>query len=608
MVTAPRSRVNSYGVPGPRGPTGPQGPTGATGSTGATGAGAGAIYVETFLAAAGGDIRAATIAALLSDLTTPGQIFKFPQGRFAFAGAFIRLSDGFRNGITLDFTGCEIYIDEGGVASGQKIMFGRLETDSTHADGITILGGKFSHLNCLTSFFSQAFYISAASNFTVEGTEFYCTLDPAATTGRIRWGIVLFGGQPLLNTGGRNNRVNNVRATCSQIQLCGQGCDVDGIVCTNIQLESANDWGISVVTGPGFSVRNVLIDNVTCHNVTGTGVVFVGNDGTSLGGSLDFFEDVIISNVSLSGDDDFDLSFEFTNCIQICAGQVNRNIQIRGINTVLSGTGTQARSITVFSNQDEISWDGLIISDCSLGIVTTNDPLEALYLALVAPTQVSLCNIHIKGPRGIRVHGADRLVIDNVTMQDGTMTIASDNRNIDSVTISNSIFTRLVGFNAALRFTSSAGKNFSNVYLSNVVLRSNNPSLDVALNGGTMSMSLNNVLNGHQTVTAETLAGIVRAVNVSGIPTLQTTITGVTVPGVAAGSVGYVNVSMAGTRLADLAVGEGVVVCAKADIMAAGVGGGMLQPRVQATGSVRLGFVGPVTTGSFDFTFYRAPV
>ncbi len=590
-----------FGGPGgSRGAPGPPGPPGLVLT--------GVIFVEKFLSNANGDIRTAAIAAFQSDLTTPGVTFKFPAGVFNWPSASpITFAEGMRNNITLDFTGCEITKDMAGVASNAiYFFFHNTGVDLTH--DIHIIGGKFSLLNCLTSFFGMAIQFGSTADCSCVGSEFYCTLDPAAVTGRIRWGLGFFGGTTS-NGGGRNNRVTDVKVTCSQIQLCGQGCDANGIVCENITAVSCNDFAVSCVTSGdgGCSLRNVRISGINARDITGTGVLFVGNDGaTAEVTPTVVMENILIENIQLDGSDDFALSFPFSYAVLFAGGAITRNIQIRGVNVNFSSAAAQARGVVVLSHPSETLFEGLALSDMNLGVATTNDPLEALYVGGKLMTQVSITNVHVKGQRGIFVSNCDNLVLNNVTTQDGTLTVRAD-RHLGAIEISNVALARGSGFNPGLFFTSPSGWNFTDVQISSSSLQGHsNPALLTSLSGGTMSMNLTGVRNRNPSdaLDAQTKTGIIRATGCPGI-TIPTTVS-VTVPPVAAGGVGYVIVDMAGTRLADLVVGEGVVAVPSAQLVAAGAGGAYANARVSSTGHVELAFVGALAGGVVNFNFYRA--
>lgn len=77
----------------------------------------------------------------------------------------------------------------------------------------------------------------------------------------------------------------------------------------------------------------------------------------------------------------------------------------------------------------------------------------------------------------------------------------------------------------------------------------------------------------------------------------------VVVPAVAAGSVGYVNVSTTGTPLEGIATGDLVVANPATDLVAAGLGGGFINARVSAPDTIRCAFVGPLAGGAVNFFF-----
>lgn len=78
----------------------------------------------------------------------------------------------------------------------------------------------------------------------------------------------------------------------------------------------------------------------------------------------------------------------------------------------------------------------------------------------------------------------------------------------------------------------------------------------------------------------------------------------VVVPGVAAGAVGYADVTMSG-ECAGVTTTDVVVANPTADLVAAGAGGGYINCRVSALNTVRLAFVGPLAGGASNFQFVR---
>lgn len=559
------------------------------------------VYIESYMAAAGNDIRTAILAAYAAN-TGEGITFVYPAGRFLFVGGPITLAHGFRNNTVHSFYGCEMYRDKAGVAGGQEIFFLRLETDATHADRMTFLGGKFSLLNCLTSYFGAAIYLESASNCTCVDTEFFCSLTGAATTGRIRWGLAFLGGTAAnANGGGVKNFIDRVRTTICQIQLCGQGRSVDGVICSNIESTSNNDFMISCVSSPGFEIRNVTIDTVVGHDVAGGGCIFVGSDGV---GPNDIVENVTLNNISIDGSKNPVLDFVTASIVIVTLGANSQNVVVNNVNTTLVSTELNCRSVLIQSVAGEILSQDITVSNCNLGITSTNVPLEALYITGVNVSRVKIVNVTVRGQRGIRIEDCDDISISNVSTTDGSLSFKAVSRSLTKILISNSAFRTTELFNPIILFQSTSGKSFSHVHLDNLIV-DGNTTINTTLAGGTMSMILCNVNNTQgNNPTAETLTGIIRAVNTPGLQ-IFTPIT-VLVPAVLAGQVGYVNVSMAGTRMSTIVVNEAVCVNPLADLVAAGVGGGFLNARVQATGSVRLAFVGPLPGGNADFNFARA--
>jgi len=76
----------------------------------------------------------------------------------------------------------------------------------------------------------------------------------------------------------------------------------------------------------------------------------------------------------------------------------------------------------------------------------------------------------------------------------------------------------------------------------------------------------------------------------------------IVVPAVLAGQVGYVTTAFAGA-LAGLPQDTPLVANPTADLVAAGAGGGFINARVSAAGSVRCAFLGPLAGGASNFTF-----
>lgn len=79
----------------------------------------------------------------------------------------------------------------------------------------------------------------------------------------------------------------------------------------------------------------------------------------------------------------------------------------------------------------------------------------------------------------------------------------------------------------------------------------------------------------------------------------------VVVPAVAADAVAYLDVSMAGTTLAGIPANTPIQVNPAQDLAAAGPGGGFMNARVSAAGSVRLAFKGALAGGATTMLFTR---
>jgi hypothetical protein len=568
------------------------------------------IFVEDYLPGAGGDFRTACRNAYLANPNAGW--FIYPTGPFPWVGGPLTLADGYRNNTRHTLQQTEVYKDLAGVASGQQFFWLRTETGATHADNITWDGtGKLSLLNALTSFFGAAVYHESASRCSMRDIELFCSLDPAATQGRIRWGVQFLGGNAG-DGGGRQNLVDGLRTTICQIVLCGQGRDADGIICTNIESISNNDFIVSCVAGyvgAASNIRNVTIDNIVGHNVAGGGCVFVGTDGAGVGIGVDVLENVTISNISVDGAKDPDLDFITAAIVLVDLGINSRNVVVSKVNTVLSSTELQCTSVRIQSQDDEVSSVGVSCSDLQLGIVTTNDPLEPLFIQGRNLNGLQLTNVYVHGLRGVRIVDCDRVVCSNVNTTDGGFLVQAESRNLTLFTMANCNVQRTTGFNSAMQFSSAAARSFGQVSLANVSLRDNSGNggilLSTAAAAGTTRFYLVNCPWNANQPNAASLAAIFRAVNCPGLNVISTVV--VPVPLVLAGAVGYAAVAMAaGTRLADLVLNEGVVANPQAQIVAAGVGGGFINARVSAPGTVEFAFLGPVPAGNVDFTVARA--
>lgn len=566
------------------------------------------IYVEDYLdntLPAATRLRAAMLAAQAAN-TAEGIEFVMPVGTFAWTpGTFFQP----RNNTTWSNYGCTIELDVGGVATTQQFIYLRTEIGAlTHADRIRVRGGRFRILNVLTSFFSAAVQFECSSNCTVEEATAECVLDPAATQGRTRWGFNLLGDEnAVLVGGGRDNRFVDCTLSFAQIQGCGGGRSASNIQVRGTIVRDANDVAISVVsTGSTRVLENVRIEGTECMNVAGSTVVFAGTDGAGAGFGCGVVRNITIDGVQWAGERSTpNLDFPFIIGVQVCGGLVTENVEISHVGSrLVPNASVNARSVQCSSQDDEVSWEGLTLSDLVLGTVTSNDPLENLFISGRNINGVSITNVKINGLRGIRLLDCSNVTMANVSLFDGQCLVIATTRNLFNYQFSGCNFTRVTGFQAPLQFSSGAARNFSRVMLQGVVLNGNGVPLGVALGGGTMQMWLANIEDtSGSNPTAETLAGIVRLKNVRGFIVPVTL--PVVVPAVLAGAVGYVIVPMAGTRLADLAVQECVVACPQAQLVAAGPGGAYVNARCNAVGSVELAFLGPLAGGAVNFTFDR---
>lgn len=564
------------------------------------------VYIEQYLATSGNDIRTAIRTAWLANPNCTW--FIYPPGSFTFVGTFLDLADGLRNGTRHTGQNTELKRDLAGVAGSANQFFYRTQVDATHAADIVFEGFKLSLLNALTSFFGFAIGIESGSNCEIRDCWANCTLAAGATQGRIRWGFAMFGGdQTLTPPGGTNNRVTRCKLNVAQIQGCSLGRSVDGLIVSDTEVNGANDWAVSITSGVGFNVRNVIVRHTVCKDIAGSGVVFIGSDGSAANAAV--LENVLVDGVIMDGQRATpDLDFILTAAVLIDGAVATENVIINNVGTLLApNAGLQSKSVVVQSTAGEVSWNGLTISNLQLGVVTSNDPLQGLFIAGTTITGVSISNVKVRAQRGIRIGGCDNMTISNVQIFDGGLRIEADSgRNLSGIQLTNCIIRNSAAFNQALLFLSSTGRSMDKVRLCNVDLVANSVSpLVTQLTGGTMNMSIVNLENvPPSNPTAETLTGIKRFANITGF--IVPTVVSVVVPVVAAAAVGYVDVSMAGTRLADLLVGEGVVAEPTQDVMAAGAGGSFTYPRVSATGVVRCAFTGAQTGGAQNFNFYRA--
>jgi len=563
------------------------------------------VFVELYLTAAGGDLR--TAYQLAHDAHPgAGVTFVAPGGSYTWIGAPFAM----RNGCTYIFYGCTITIDQASVASGQRFIFLRTEINASHADRISVRGGVFRFINVLTSFFSAAIQFECASNCSIEDATAECVLDPAATQGRTRWGFNMLGDEnAVLVGGGRNNRFHRCTLSFAQIQGCGGGRTASNIQVTDTIVRDANDVAISVVsTGATRSLENVQIKNTECINVAGSTVVFAGTDGAGLGFGCGVVRNIDIDGVQWSGERSTpNLDFPFIIGVQVCGGLVTENVAISHIGSrLVPNASVNARSVQCTSQDDEVSWDGLTLSDMNLGTQTSNDPLENLFIAGRNMHRVALTNITIGGLRGVRMTGCDNVTVSNVTLLDGQFLVIAATRNLSNYQFSGCSFTRVTGFQAPLQFSSTpAGFSFARVMVQGGTLSGNGVPIGVALAPGTMQMWLANIENTSlANPTAETLAGIVRVKNVRGF-IVPVTIA-VPVPALAATVTGYVLVSLAGTRLADMAIGENLSCNPGAQVAAAGAAAGYyVNARIQAVGVAELLFVGTTAGGNVNFHFDR---
>jgi hypothetical protein len=421
-----------------------------------------------------------------------------------------------------------------------------------------------------------------------------------------RQGVNMFGGDQVAQpTAGTNNRLSRIKLTISQMAGCSQGRSVDGLIVEDTEVVAANDFAISVVSSQGFSVQNVAIRNTICRDIQGTGVVFGGSDGQSL--NLSVLTNFLVDGVQLRGAQSLPiLTFQPQSSVQIVGAIDTKRVSISNVQSQLDSASLQCRNVQVFVCDLFNSWVGLTLSDMNLGVMTTNDPLAALFVigGTNGISGVAISNVVVEGQRGVRIIDCEKMSLSNVVCLDGQISIEAAGRNLSGVQLDNCYAKTTRNFNPGLQFFSSTGRSFDKVQCANSTFIPNNAAaLITQLAGGTMSMMLANVDLVGNPASVETAAGVVRASNIKGM-SFPTTLA-VVVPAVAAGSVGYVNVAMAGTRLADLVLNEGVSANPQAQLVAAGVGGGYVNCRVQAVGVVECCFLGPLAGGAANFNFFR---
>lgn len=560
------------------------------------------VFVELYLTAAGGDLN---VAYQLAHAAHPGAgvTFVAPGGSYTWVGSPFAM----RNGCVYLFYGCTITIDQASVASGQRFIFLRTEVTAAHADRIQVKGGTFRFINVLTSFFSAAIQFEFASNCSIEDATAECILDPAVTTGRIRWGFNLLGGDPAVGAG-LNNFFDNCTLSFSQIQGCGAGRSASNIRVSNTIVRDANDVAVSVVSGGAAqTLENVQINNTECINVAGSNVVFAGTDGAGAGIGAGVVRNIQIDGVQFGGQRSTpNLDFVFTIGVQVCGGLVTENVSITNVGTrLVPNASVQARSVQVTSQDDEVSFNRLTLSNLVLGVVTSNDPIEALFVAGRNITGCTISNVTVQGVRGIRLVDVDGLTASNLVCLNGSLLVIASTRNLATLLFSNCNLTRTTGFQACMEFFSSAARSMSRVLIDNVVCNGNGNPITTNLGGGAMQMWLANIENtSGNNPTAETLLGIVRVKNVRGF-IVPVTIA-VAVPALLAAVTAYVLVPLAGTRLADMAIGENLSCNPGAQVAAAGAAAGYyVNARIQAVGVAELLFVGATAAGPVNFHFDR---
>jgi hypothetical protein len=573
------------------------------------------VYVEAYLEGAGDSLRQAIIDALADN---PDAVnFVLPVGSWEWIGSWIGDAEGLRDDLNFWGYGTQIYFDVGGVASGQTIFFNRSPAGLAPALRMGWFGIRMTLLNALTSFFSGAIYVEKATKCSIVDCEFDCTLVAGASSGKMRWTAALFGdANGPDNGGGRDNLFLNTRVTNCQLQGCGAGRSCRNLQIINTIANQANDYVISVVSikNPALplvaqAIENVLIDGVTCYDDLGSGCVFVGGDGNTAGEGVGVVRNITVTNVSIAGSRLDDLDFQFIGAVVFVGGVITENISFSNINAQLASNAfnpNPVNCLNIGGSPDQTSWSGLTIENCQFGIVAATNPGEQIVIDGLGVSQVTISNVRCKGPRGFRLVNCDQMSISNVQMDDGSIQISAKSKNLSQIEISNCSITRNSNFLYALYFDHAGGAahNVSGVSVDGCYLRGHGQEgINVALGGGTMEMLLSTVnVELSRPMSAETVAGIKGAAACIGVP-LPTTIS-VVVPAVLAGQVGYVDVLTAGTRLAGILAATPIAGNPTADLVAAGAGGGFLNCRVSATGTIRCAFVGPLAGGASNFSFW----
>lgn len=216
-------------------------------------------------------------------------------------------------------------------------------------------------------------------------------------------------------------------------------------------------------------------------------------------------------------------------------------------------------------------------------------------IAQVPDTGPTLPNIQLTGAGTIGVN----LVACNI----GTVDVATGEVTLSSGTVASAVTSDVLKATdsqlGAGGWTATTSADFSNCVMGagagvSALATFRNcpqPSAPVVVTG---AVQIDAFTNAWQAITAST------TLTVLGRPG-QATVS-VVVPAVLAGQVGYVDTVLTG-ELAALATAAPIVGNPTADLVAAGAGGGYVNSRVSAPGTVRSAFLGPLAGGAVNFTF-----
>jgi hypothetical protein len=462
------------------------------------------VYVEKYLPAAGGDLKTAIILALAAN-PPPACWFILPAGVFQWpSNVAIDETTGLRNKLWFQGQGkgggTEIVHDANFIPSGQIILF--FSPTGTISDVIWT-DTKFSHINCITGFASFVADFQTPTRCGFLNCWFFCLPDPTIVVGKGQWGAALLGGQDCFYI--------NCLLTACEVAL---GSCINGIF-ENIQGEDANDVLLSLVgLSAGNSLINGQIKNVSCFGDRGSGVILAGSDG-----GVDPCG--VVRNISIDG-----IMFAGTHVdaiprapvgITFFSGIVTESIQISHLATQMTDPINGGRGVLISSGA-QTSWDGLVLDDLDLGIMATAaNAVDAILISVNLLTGLRMSNIRCKDARGINIINVDHIIAEGIFLNNGTLQINADGRDLDSILINSCMLNNSVVLQAGLKFGSAAGHNFTNVRISDSLLTGLSFGLAVGLTGGAADLSLSDcTLSPAGGLNAETLAAVVNAANVRG--------------------------------------------------------------------------------------------